>query len=197
MSGSHGFFSPSESGRRPRYQPPKMRRHASSRRARNRINGKTIWLGRWEGKHPSPEAVAKFEEVLADWFRHRNQPAPPRAETGETAEATLADMATQVQPVIGVSPSLRRITVAELVAAYCDYAESYFRKPEGTQTSSIYLVRSACVALDPFMETPADSFGPLKFTSLLEQMAAEQRWCRRTINDIGKCIRRILKLGAE
>ena len=197
MAGSNRFSSPSKQGRRPRFQPPKMLRHAGSRRARARIDGKTIWLGRWEGKNPSPEAIAKFERVLADWFRRRQDSVSTRTPARETTAAE-PDVATPLeQPVIGVKPSAQRMSVAELVAQYCDFAETYYRKPDGTHTSSIYLVRRACVALTPFMETPADSFGPLKFTTLLEQMAAEQRVCRKTINDIAKCIRRIFRWGAS
>ena len=197
MAGSNRFSSPSKQGRRPRFQPPKMLRHAGSRRARARIDGKTIWLGRWEGKNPSPEAIAKFERVLADWFRRRQDSVSTRTPARETTAAE-PDLATPLeQPVIGVEPSAQRMSVAELVAQYCDFAETYYRKPDGTHTSSIYLVRRACVALTPFMETPADSFGPLKFTTLLEQMAGEQRVCRKTINDIAKCIRRIFRWGAS
>jgi hypothetical protein len=71
-----GFLSPSHRGRRPRYEPPKMRRHAGSKRARTRIDGKTIWLGRWDGKDPSPEAIQRFDDVLAEWLRRRNCQAP-------------------------------------------------------------------------------------------------------------------------
>jgi integrase len=176
-----------------------MRRHAASRRARTRVDGRTIWLGRWEGKDPSPEAIQKFDAVLAEWVLRRSNSAPAAAPGSQAAEpaAEVGESPKSEQPIIGVEPTARRITVAELVSAYCDYAETYYRKPDGSQTSTIYLVKRACVALTPFMETYADSFGPLRFATLLEQMAAEQTMCRKTINDLAKCIRRIFRFGAS
>jgi integrase len=194
-----GFSSPSRRGRRPRYEPPKMRRHAGSKRARTRIDGKTIWLGRWDGKDPSPEAIQKFEEVIAEWLRQRHGPTPAAPlETQPASSANEAAAATPSEPpIIGVAPADRRLTVAELVAAYCDFAEAYYMKSDGSQTSSIYLVKRACVALNPFMETYADAFGPLKFTTLIEGMAKSQTLTRKTINDIAKCIRRVFRFGAN
>jgi integrase len=193
MASKDAFSSPSNLGRRPRFQPPTIRRHAASRRARARINGRTYWLGPWEGKHPSPEAQAKFDALLAEWMRRKTEDPSPIQVTRTTPTIPTPTET----PVIGAHSHGRRITVAELLAAYCDHAETYYRKPDGTHTSSIFLVRRTCVAMTPFLETPADSFGPLKFSTLIDKIAAQQPLCRRTINALAKCIRRIFAWGAS
>lgn len=198
MASKNGFSSPSQTGRRPRFQPPQMRRHAGRRQARTRINGKTIWLGPWEGQYPSPEAQTKFNHVLEEWHRQRNGKYVANLPTPTSATASVAkcDPATD-SPVIGAQPAGHRISVAELLAAYVEYAQSYYRKRDGRQTSSIFMVRRACRVLEPYMNTPADAFGPLRLASLLEQMIAEARLCRKTINATAKCIRRIFRWGVS
>lgn len=200
MASKKGSSSPSQTGRRPRFQPPQMRRHAKRREARVGIDGRRKWLGPWEGEHPSPEAQAKFNVLLEEWHRRRKGdvtpvqlPSSPPAESATPAEA----VGSPEPPVIGVQLTGQRTSVAELVAAYVDYAEKYYQKPDGTQTSSIFLVRRACAALTPYFHTPADAFGPLKFSSLVEKMAAEGRLCRKTINATAKCIRRIFGWGVS
>jgi integrase len=166
-----------------------MRRHAGSQRARVRINGKTHWLGPWVGRTPSPEAQKKFDELLAQWQQGRfsRSPVPP---------VTLVDVGPN-RPVTVTPAQPPKLSVAELVAAYIEYAKTYYQTSSGKPSSTLDNIRQAARALGPYLHTPAEDFGPLKLTHIMEQLAAEQRLRRKTINSIANTIRRIFRWGCS
>ncbi len=188
MRSKTGSSTPAATGRRARFQPPVMRRHTGRRQARVRVDGKTIWLGPWEDDKPSPEAVAKFEVILDGWMKRRKGlPAVDQAEpTPEAAAATPT-----------APPVPQTITVAELLDAYRVYAETYYRRPDGTLSSSMHGIQQAVRAMSPFLDTPAQAFGPLKLATVIEQLVDQGTLCRKTINAVAKTIRRIYRWGVS
>jgi len=169
-----------------------MRRHASSQRARVRINGRTHWLGPWVGKTPSPEAQQKYDQLLAQWQQGRFTKLP------EPTAVTVVDVSPHKPVMVATAPAQpTKLSVAELVAAYIEYAKIYYQTTNGKPSSSIDNIKQAVRALEPYMHTPAETFGPLKLTYIMEQLAAEQRLRRKTINSIANTIRRIFRWGCS
>ena len=167
-----------------------MRLHAGSQRARVRINGKTHWLGPWVGRTPSPEAQQKFDELLAKWQQGRLSRSP------SSPQVTVVDVGPS-RPVSVTPAQPPKLSVAELVAAYIEYAKTYYQTSSGKTSSTIDNIKQAARALGPYLHTPAESFGPLKLTYIMEQLAAEQRLRRKTINSIANTIRRIFRWGCS
>jgi hypothetical protein len=183
---------PASTGRRAHYQPPAMRRHARSQRARVRINGRTHWLGPWVGKTPSPEAQQKYDQLLAQWQQGRFTQSP------DSTPVTVVDVSPHRPVTVATAPvQPPKLSVAELVAAYIEYAKTYYKTANGKTSSTIDNIKQAARALGPYMHTPADTFGPLKLTCIMEQLAAEQRLRRKTINAIANTIRRIFRWGCS
>lgn len=101
------------------------------------------------------------------------------------------------------------LSIAELIVAYKKHAEAYYRKPDGTPTSSIHNIRDALRLLRLlYGATPAADFGPLKLKANREAMlhpslstggaaALSHRWCRTNINKHIGTIRRMFRWGVE
>ena len=63
-------------GRNPKHLLPQMRLHARSGHARVRISGKTHWLGRFG----SPEALAAYDRLIAEFLASRGTRPTPSVE---------------------------------------------------------------------------------------------------------------------
>jgi hypothetical protein len=117
-----------------------MRRHAGSQRARVRINGKTHWLGPWVGRTPSPEAQQKFDELLAKWQQGRLSRSP------SSPQVTVVDVGPS-RPVTVTPAQPPKLSVAELVAAYIEYAKTYYQTSSCKTSSTIDNIKQAARAL--------------------------------------------------
>jgi integrase len=89
------------------------------------------------------------------------------------------------------------LTITELLAAFWDHAEVYYRHPDGTPSSEIHCLRDALKILRRlYGHTPAGEFGPLALKAVREAMI-EARWGRKNINRrIGR-IKRVFKWATE
>lgn len=88
---------------------PKYCLHKASGRAVVRINGDDIYVG----VYGSPESKAEYDRLVADWLARGRRDKP-----------------SEVKPA-------NIVTVSEVVVAFWDHAQVYYRKPDGTPTSEI------------------------------------------------------------
>lgn len=91
------------------------------------------------------------------------------------------------------STTARSITVAEVIAAFKEHAEAYYRKPDGTQTSEYSCFQ---LALRPLRQLygslEAVKFGPKALQTVRDRMV-EFGWCRNVVNKQINRIRHVFK----
>jgi integrase len=89
------------------------------------------------------------------------------------------------------------LTVVELIAAFMDHAETYYRRPDGTLGSEFDNFRCALRPLNRlYGEVAAAQFGPLALKAVRQEMT-DLGWCRKNINrQIGR-IKHLFKWGLE
>lgn len=96
-----------------------------------------------------------------------------------------------------VEGSCSEITITELVAAFWDHAETYYRRPDGTKTNEITTLR---YVLKPLIELYGServaTFGPKRLKAVRERMI-KMRWCRSSINKNMSRIRSVFRWGVE
>lgn len=145
---------------------PKYRKHKRSGQAVVTLSGKDHYLGPY-GTHASR---AEYDRLIGEWL---------------AAGRCL--------------PSSRRgadLTVAEVAAAYWNYAKGYYRK-DGQPTRSLDRVRLALRLLrTSYGPTLATDFGPLALQAIQRGLAAGHR-CRRYCNYLTDAIKRMFKWAAS
>jgi integrase len=105
------------------------------------------------GPHGSTESQAEYARVLAEW----------RATRGRAG------------PVAG-------LTVNQVLAAYWQHAEGYYRGADGESTNELVEIRYALKPVKAlYGHTPADGFGPLGLKAVRDNMIAAG-WCRNRVN---------------
>ena len=181
---------------------PKITVHPRSGHARVRYNGKEIWLG----KHGSPEAQQKYDQLIHEIVSSRLQIKPPSVRTPATPkqlDQKPAEKETSVE-VLTLNPSTQptAMTVAEVCSRFFIYAEKEYRRPNGTHTGTLGDIKTAIRALRQFDGMSAASFGPVLLEELMHELASEKVRCvknggkidyrpRKTINRTIKTIRMI------
>jgi len=145
-----------------RIAPPKYTRHKASGQAVVRLNGRDFYLG----PYGSQTSINQYDALIAEWLENgRRLPEDDEA-------AALA--------------------VNELVIAYVDHAERYYRK-DGRPTSELYCIKAALrfiLALYGYHE--AADFRPLKLKACRRKMI-EAGLSRSTCNSYVDKIRRMFK----
>jgi integrase len=150
---------------------PSYQLHRSSGHARVRIAGKDHWLG----QHGTPESRARYDALVAEWLARGRAAPPPRSEE----EATP-------------SP-----TVAEVVAAFWNHAEAYYRNPDGTPGREQDNFRASLRPVTRlYGDDPAASFGPLKLRAVRGEMV-RSGLSRQTVNSRVNRIRAAFKWAAS
>ncbi len=146
---------------------PKYRLHKTSGRACVEIAGRIHWLG----EHGSPESLEKYHRLVAEHLAHGELP-DPKDQDGA-------------------------VTVSQVVKAFLDHAETYYRKPDGTATSEIENHRQA---LGPVQRlyggTPAAEFGPRALRTAQQEMI-RLGWCRSHINKQIHRVKHVFKWAAS
>ena len=191
-----------EMGRNRHGTLPKITVHPRSGHARVRYNGKEIWLG----KHGSPEAQQKYDQLIHEIVSSRLQIKPPSVRTPATPKQPMQKPAvkeTSVE-VLALNPCTQPtvITVAEVCSRFFIYAEKEYRRPNGTHTGTLGDIKTAIRALRQFDGMSAASFGPVILEELMHALASEKVRCvknggkidyrpRKTINRTIKTIRMI------
>lgn len=152
---------------------PSYRHHKPSGQAFIELGGKRHYLG----KHGSPESRQRYESALADWLangRNRGVAHPP----------TSAHSA----------PSL---TIAQMCSAFDDYAQTYYRKPDGSLTTEPANVKAACVPLrELFGTSDAAAFTPKSFKAMRDAMI-RRGWSRSNINRQCARVKLVFKWAAS
>lgn len=146
---------------------PSYRLHKPSGQAIVVLSGRMIYLG----PHGSKASHKLYDAKIAEWLQ------------GGRKLVTA--------PTNGTS-----ITVAELCAAYLEFALAYYRKagrPSG-EHGPLLSVLSALKHL--YAKLPVDQFKPLKLKALREHMVSKG-WARSTINKQIKRVVRIFSWGVE
>jgi hypothetical protein len=83
-------------------------------------------------------------------------------------------------------------TVAELVVAYIEYADGYYRK-DGEPTNEVRMIKAAIkIVRELYGRTPAADFGPLALQAVREGMIGKD-WCRNQINKQIDRVKRMFK----
>jgi hypothetical protein len=86
------------------------------------LQGKSVYLGKWD----SPESRAEQERVISEWLAQGRQ-LPPQ----------------DVQPAAAGSPAAGDLTVAEMILAFWRHAEKHYRHPDGPPTREQNNLRDA------------------------------------------------------
>src|SRR5579884_2601811 len=119
---------------------PKYSLHKASGRAIVTLDGTDHYLGEYD----SPDSKIKYDRLVAEWLANGRQ---------------------RVQPV----PQGPSLSLNELIAAYWQHAQGYYRKADGTPTQEIETLRQA---LKPLIllygETRIADFGPLALKAVRE-----------------------------
>lgn len=152
-----------------KYKIPSYCHHKASGQAVVTLSGKDYYLG----PHGSPESRGRYEELIQKWLAHGKR-MPGAAEDPEQS-----------------------ITVNELVVAFWEYAETYYRSPDGKPTTAIRNFRYALTPLiEVFGESEVVEFGPRNLKALQQNMI-KRGWCRYNINQQINKIRAVFKWGAS
>jgi integrase len=148
---------------------PKYSLHKASGRALVTLDGTDHYLGEYD----SPASKVKYDRLVAEWLAN-----------GRRSQAQQ----------LPASPSH---TINELIAAYWEHAERYYRRPDGTPTPEIQSLRQA---LRPLIllygETQAGEFGPLALKAVRETMI-KKGWCRNNINRQVSRLKSMFRWGTE
>jgi hypothetical protein len=142
------------------HRTPSLRRHKASALGVVTLNGKEVYLGHWPTGHKNPPADvrAEYDRRIAEWLANGRQ--------------LLASAATKPDG----------ITINELMLAFCQYAEMYYRRADGTSTNELGEYR---YSLRPLKELygalPVNEFRPLKLDAVRQRML-DAGWCRTLIN---------------
>lgn len=113
-------------------KPPSYCLHKGSGQAVVRVNGRDVYLG----KYDTPESHTEYRRVVAEW---------------------LASGGSDPLPV--VTPL--GITVAEAIDRYWRHAQDYYRNDDGPLVGQLYRVKLGLAAVrDLYGKQPAATFGP-------------------------------------
>jgi integrase len=142
---------------------PSYRRHKPTGQAVVTLNGRDIYLGKWNSR----ASRAEYDRLMGEWLSAGR--CLPKSYGGRTD-----------------------LTVAELCLAYWDYCKAYYStngKPTGSVDRVKQAIRSLRTAYGPSL---AQDFGPLALQAIQRDLASGDR-CRRYINYLIDSIRRVFK----
>ncbi len=86
-----------------------------------------------------------------------------------------------------------QVTVVEIIAAYVEHAEAYYRRPDGSQTSTCGDMKAALGELRGlYGRTPVSSFGPTALRAM-RQVWVDRGLARTTVNTYTSYIKRMFR----
>lgn len=176
-------------GRLQRGALPRISVHPRSGNARVRYQGREIWLGR----HGSPEAQAKFNqlvhEIVSDRLLPRSDQDRVLGDGKGKASETPAGPPEHHQPLetfaetvlFGNQESAETgPTIAEMCSRFLVHAERFYRDNHGEPTSTLGNIKTAIRALRRFDDMSAAEFGPILLEELMHSLASEKVPCRKS-----------------
>ncbi|MBI83421.1 MAG: hypothetical protein CMJ81_09515 [Planctomycetaceae bacterium] len=149
----------------PRKSVPSYRLHKPSGQARTIIDGRHIYLGKFN----SPESRRKYVRLLAEM-------SDPKAQ--------------ECQPAYPASTPL--LLVSEVLVKYLEYAENYYLGGNSSSKEFRAMVDAVAPVNEFYGDSPADEFGPLKLKTLRQHLV-EHGLCRTEINKRVGRIKRVFK----
>lgn len=155
---------------------PSYRLHKPSGQAVVRLDGRDHYLG----KHGSEASHELYRRKVAEWLA-----------VGIAAASTGHEQPPQPRPASDLS-------VGEMILAFwTTHAETYYRRPDGSQTGELANFRDALRPLSRlYGHTPAAAFGPLNLKAVRQSMI-DSGLCRNVINQrVGK-VARVFKWAAS
>ena len=145
---------------------PSYRHHKSSGQAIVTLSGHDHYLGQYE----SPVSRSAYERLIAEWLGNGRQIVAPT--------------------------QLGGLSVSEILAAYLDFAETYYSR-NGKPTSEYVAVRDAVKPVRAlYGRTAVRDFGPLALKAVREKMI-QHGLARRHINQRISRVRRVFKWGGK
>lgn len=159
---------------RPKNLQPVYKLHKPTNTARCWVGGK--WVSR--GRYGSPESRVEHARILS------------------TIAASAAESnANKPQPTPVTSAD--DPTIAEVLAAFMQYARGKYRHADGKPKSELYDYKlSARPLLEELAHTPAKDFGPKALKMVRGKMLAAG-WCRKPTNARIDRIKRVFKWAAS
>jgi integrase len=152
---------------RPKNTVPSYKLHKPSGQARVRIDGRDVYLGRYN----SSESRQEYARVVAEL---NGSPAAPHT-----------------PQVAARSPSLN-----EVLVAFLRHAEQHYRRPDGTTTNELKEYRLAMRPLRRlYGHTAAAGFGPIALQAVRAEMV-RAGWCRTRVNKQVGRLKRVFKWAA-
>jgi hypothetical protein len=146
---------------------PKYRLHRPSGKAVVTLNGKDFYLGEFN----TPDSKIEYERVVAEWLG--------RHQTGQAI----------------TDPS--GLSVAEIMVAYLEHINSYYKDAAGAPTREVQNVKLALRPLHRlYGRNPAKDFGPAAIKAVRQQMI-ESNLCRGVINQRISIIKRMFKWASS
>ena len=132
---------------------PTLRRHRRSGHGYARLDGRQVWFGPYD----DPETHQRFARTLAEWIANGRR-LPPEE-------------------------SRKNLRVADVVAAYLEFAKRFYSGPDGKPTREVENIRnSVALLLKLYGTLPVHELGLRQVKTLREQMITEGL-VRKTIND--------------
>jgi len=147
--------------------PPTLRRHKRSQNGYARFNRRQVWFGPYD----DPETHQRFARTLAEWLANGRR---------LSSEAERADL-----------------RVADVVAAYLEFARRFYSGPEGKPTREVDNVADAVRTLLKLYGTlTVREFGLRQLKTVREQLITDGL-TRTTINDRINRVVRLFGWAAE
>lgn len=140
---------------------PKLRRHKPSGRAYVSLDGRRVYLGRWDGSGPEPAAVEAYGRLIAERAAH------------------------------GTVPADDDLTVAELAAAFMEWARTYYSHSEAERCRKA-LADTAAI----YGSLSVNAFGPRALAAVRQRWIADGH-VRLQINAMVNTVRRAFRWGTE
>jgi integrase len=148
-------------------RPPKYRCHKPSGQAVVTLDGHDYYLGKWQ----TPESLAEYDRLIAEWLANGRR----------------------MPPCLGAAGGL---SLNEVILAYWQHAEAYYRHPDGTPTSEADNIRLALRPLRRlYGHTTAVEFDSLALEALRDEMIRE-RHCRNRVNKDVDRVKRLFRWAA-
>ena len=123
---------------------------------------------RYLGRHDLPETRHRYDRLIVEWI-------------GAGRELPVEK---------------DQILVVEMIARFWAHAEIYYRRPDGTPTSSIENYRMALRPLRRlYADTPATEFGPKSLKAVRDLMISNG-WCRKVVNQMTNLVRGVFRWAA-
>ena len=116
-----------------------------------------------------------------------------------SSESIAAFKKLQVELATSPTSNVERtdISVAEVFAAYLEYARNYYANADGSPSKELPAIKSAMNPADAlYGDLNAAEFGPQKL-KVVRQKMIESDWCRSLVNRRINCIRRVFKWAAS